>query len=589
MRSLPGFSLAHFSLAFAGLLWTLPFLQPQHYFPMPMFRSEWLAFALGLVALILLATKRAWHDGRLPAVALAPLGLAALVLLQAALGRVPYAAQAFTATLYLVWASLLIMLGAALRRELGMATVASALAWCLVIGGELSAAIGLLQYYDISTVLNPLIMPKVTGQIYANLAQPNHFANYTALALVSVAYLFAGGRMRGIGTIFAAAPLLFVLGLSGSRSAWLYLLGAFVLALLMHARRNDVQSRRLFVCAGSMIIGFYLAQWIYALPWLVPVSGRAVTATERLFSAAGISERFQMWREAWWMFLQAPLFGLGWGQFAWHDFEFKALFGYVFALGVATHAHNLVLQLLAETGLAGALLITGGAMLWLWDLRRHVFDPEHWWLLALLATIGIHSMLEFPLWHAYFLGVAAIALGLGATRFYALRLQRTGPAAAALLLLAGFFNAFTVWYGYRDFERMFVQGARPFPGEEVAAIVLRGQQDPVLEPYVELAASVYARVDREQLQDKLELNGRVMRFMPADIVVYRQALLLAMDGQAEAARGLFVHAMRVYPDILPRITAMLRELAARHPAEFAPLLELATAKGAAQRAPHVVK
>ncbi|MBX9811211.1 MAG: Wzy polymerase domain-containing protein, partial [Burkholderiales bacterium] len=256
---------------------------------------------------------------------------------------------------------------------------------------------------------------------------------------------------------------------------------------------------------------------------------------------------------------------------------------------VATHAHNLIMQLLAETGLAGALLITGGAMLWLWDLRRHIFDPEHWWLLALLATIGIHSMLEFPLWHAYFLGVAAIALGLGATRFYALRLQRTGPAAAALLLLAGFFNAFTVWYGYRDFERMFVQGAKPFPGEEVAAIVLRGQQDPVLEPYVELAASAYARVDREQLQDKLELNGRVMRFMPADIVVYRQALLLAMDGQAEAARGLFVRAMRVYPDILPRITAMLRELAARHPAEFAPLLELATAKAAAQRAPHAVK
>lgn len=79
-----------------------------------------------------------------------------------------------------------------------------------------------------------------------------------------------------------------------------------------------------------------------------------------------------------------------------------------------------------------------------------------------------------------------------------------------------------------------------------------------------------------------------MRFMPADIVVYRQALLLAMDGQAETARELFVRAIRVYPNILPRITAMLRELVV-HPTEFAPLLELATAKAAEQRAPHAVK
>jgi hypothetical protein len=127
MRSPPGSKSAHFSLAFVGLLWTLPFLQPRHYFPLPMLESEWLAFTLGLIALILLATKRAWLDG-LPAVALAPLGLAALVLMQAALGRVPYAAQAFTAALYLVWAALLIAQGAALRRELGLSRVVSTLA-----------------------------------------------------------------------------------------------------------------------------------------------------------------------------------------------------------------------------------------------------------------------------------------------------------------------------------------------------------------------------------------------------------------------------------------------------------------------------
>jgi O-antigen ligase len=587
MRSLPGIKLAYFSLAFVGLLWTLPFLQPRHYFPLPMFESEWLAFALGLIALILLATKRAWLDG-LPALALAPLGLAGLVLVQAALGRVPYAAQAFTATLYLVWAALLIALGAALRRELGMSRVVSTLAWCVVIGGEMSAVAGLLQYYDMSTILDPLIMPRVTGQIYGNLAQPNHFANYTALALFSLIYLFAVGRLRETGAILLTAPLLFVLGLSGSRSAWLYLAAAFVLAALMRAGRSDAQGRRLFVSAGLLLVGFYLAQWMSALAWLAPDAGSAVTATDRLLSPVGIGERLQMWREAWWMFLQAPVFGLGWGQFAWHDFLLKAQDGAQVLPAVATNAHNLLLQLLAETGLAGALLIAGGALLWLRDLRHGGLEAERWWVLALLATLCIHSLLEFPLWHAYFLGVAAIALGLGATRCYVPGLRRMGPVVAAVLLVAGVFNAVTVWYGYRDFARMFDQGVS-LPGREIAAIVARGQRDPVLEPYVELAASAYARVDRDQLRDKLELNGRVMRFMPTAIVVYRQAMLLALDGQAQAAQALFTRAMRVYPDMLPRITTMVRELMRRNPLEFAPLLELATAKSTRQRALKAIK
>lgn len=80
MRSLSGFSPAPVSLAFVGLMWTLPFLQPRHYFPLPIFVSEWLAFVAGLIALVRLAARGAWKDARLPAIALAPLGFAAFVL-----------------------------------------------------------------------------------------------------------------------------------------------------------------------------------------------------------------------------------------------------------------------------------------------------------------------------------------------------------------------------------------------------------------------------------------------------------------------------------------------------------------------------
>lgn len=181
---------------------------------------------------------------------------------------------------------------------------------------------------------------------------------------------------------------------------------------------------------------------------------------DKLF-AGGFADRLAIWRAAWWMFLQAPVMGVGWGQFAWHDFEFRALFGTQFLLP-AQNAHNLPLHFLAETGLLGASIVTGGAVLWLRGLRKDVFSVELWWLLALFVTIGTHSMLEFPLWCAFFLGVAAIGLGLGETRGYALGSPRIVPSAMAVLLVLGFVNAALLWHNYGDFQRTFVQGGAPF-------------------------------------------------------------------------------------------------------------------------------
>lgn len=566
-------------LVLVGLMWSLPFLQPYHRYPLTSFHSEWLAFVLGLAALAALARRGAWREACLPAVALVPLGLALLVMLQAALGRVPYFGQALTAAFYLAWAAALMFLGGELRRSLGLPAVAVTLAWCVIAGGELNAFAGLLQYYRVSTVLDPLIARASASTVFGNLAQANHFADYVALALASLTYLYAIGRLRGVAAAVSGMPLIFVLGLSGSRSAWLYLAAVFILALLFRRRRSGLAGERLLRGAGLVVVGFALAQWLVTLPGLMPTGG-AATATERLFSeAAGFTDRLQLWREAWWMFLQAPMLGVGWGQFAWQHFEFHTVFSADAALRPYNHAHNVVLQLLAETGLAGALLVVGGALLWLRGLRAQAFELEHWWLLALLAVIGVHSLLEHPLWYSYFLGIAAIALGAGGATSAAPGLQRVGPIAVALMMAAGALGAAGRWNGYRDFEQMlFIQGQEGSSIEQVRRMLSRAQRDPVLEPYAELAISFGIKIDPDQLRAKLELNGRVMRFAPFDAVVYRQAFLLALADEHENARRQLARAARVYPADLSRVVTTLRELVVRYPAQFAPLLETATAE-----------
>src|SRR6185436_4164885 len=95
---------ARASLLLIGLAWTLPFLQPYHRFPLTGFYSEWLAFALGLAAALLLLRKEPSHYATVPVIAIAPLGLILVIGLQVALGRVNYPEQVVTATWYLLWA-----------------------------------------------------------------------------------------------------------------------------------------------------------------------------------------------------------------------------------------------------------------------------------------------------------------------------------------------------------------------------------------------------------------------------------------------------------------------------------------------------
>lgn len=576
----------HVSLAALGLMCVLPFLQPVHGYPLTSFYSEWLAFALGIAALAPLAGKRVWQDMTVPAIALAPLALIALLMVQLVADRVLYTGQALTAAIYLVWTALLITLGHHLRQALGLTTVSVALAWFVLAGGLLSTLVAWLQHYQISTVLDAVIARKNSNAVFGNLGQPNHFADYVTLALGSLTFLFARSSLSRAAAAACAMPMLLVLALSGSRSIWLYLVMLLGLAFWFYRRRQEPAGRRLLSCTLLLTAGFVLAQALVMLPLFAPDQGLATTAAQRLFeSSPGPSARLELWREAWGMFTRFPLLGAGWGQFSWRHFEYQALASGAAPLGLFNHAHNIVLHLLAETGVAGALLVAGGALWWLRGVPRATLAFEYWWLLALLGVIGLHSMLELPLWSAYFLGIAALLLGLGATRLVTLGLRRIGRLAALLVIMAGAFNALSLGYGYRDFERLFTKESDALGDPQLVTLLSRAQADPVLEPYAELAASFGIKVSREKLKEKLELNNRVMHFAPIEDVVYRQALLLALNGEPAAARRQFGLAARVYPAAIPSVTAGLRELAVKYPEEFTPLLELATATAAEARDP----
>lgn len=579
---------ARASLYCCGLMLALPFLQPYHRFPITSFYSEWLAFALGLLASLLLLRRQSGSIAEYPAVALAPLCLILVLGVQAALGRVPYPEQALIATLYLLWAALIVALGHRLGQQLGLHEVAGTLAWFVFAGGMLNALAGLIQHYDVSMPIGFLVARKASAAVFGNLAQPNHYAAHIALALASVAYLYGRRQLGPLVSIGCAAILLLTSAFAGSRSPWLYLAAFALLALLVRRLRRDDESHRLALIALSLLPGFLVTQGVAYL--IAPAEGLQVTSVQRVFSSAsGVSARVELWGDAWRMFLAAPILGSGWGQFSWHHFLNQAATGASAAPGLFNHAHNLALQLLAETGFAGFMIIFGAAAVWLAGLRKVTIDADWWWLLALVSVIGIHSMLEYPLWYSIFLGPAALLLGLGTRHVLDVRFQGALRLAVGACILAGSLYLLGAVAPYRDFERVVFssESSSLARADERAfmAVISDVHREPLLTPYAELAIAYGVPVSRERLAEKIDLTERAMRFAPVSVVVYRHALLLALNGDSAAARQQLQRAIRAYPGELADAHVELEALARSHPAEFTPLLELATAKSAEQRAP----
>ena len=524
----------------AGLLLSLPFLLPWHQLPVPSFYSEWLAFALGLVALVAVCLCRV--PLRIPAIALAPAALATVVLLQLALGQVGHPANALLALGFLLWSALLAIAAASARAS------RATLAWCLLAGSLANACFGLIQYAGLAAALSAVLFPAPSMALYGivgNLAQANHFAAHLALGLAALAWLRANGRLGSRPAAALALLLLTALALSGSRTILLYL--GWLGALWLLARGRPVR----LVWLAVLMLGALAALWLaarYAL--LGPQLARLLLFDE------GAGPRAYLWGHALEMARAHPLLGVGIDRFA------EALVGQLRdaekVWDIDQYAHNLGLQLLAVTGLAGLTAVALPAVLFARRLARDGINAASLWPWGVLGVLFIHSMLEQPLYYAYFLGVAAWVAGAADGQVWSIAWQR--PARAALLALAGA-GLVTLALTAVDFRALHASfyaqdGAAQDTGDAPQrALLLALQRRSVFAPYAELLAPELFSSPSAPAQ--LAFNARLLRFAPTAEVEFRHALLLAVAGQPVAACVQWTRAARAYPDKAAEYTERL--------------------------------
>lgn len=537
---------------------------------------------LGLLAFFMLAARDFWKQPEVPRIAQLPIALVVVVLLQLSLHKVAYFDQALLYILYLLFAGLMMLLGARLRDCFGIERLAIALAIALLAGAELSALIGVLQHYQWHTPLDKVVVMQVSSGIYGNLAQPNHFANYIALGLISLGLLFQQRKLKSRYVIPLAIPLLFVMTLSGSRSSWLYML--LMVCLAWWSARRDATMRPLLRYSTLLIVGFGLMHLIVQISFMAGADN-GTTTVQRLLAYngggdTGGSVRLYLWHEAWLIFMQSPLLGVGFGQFAWHHFQLLPLLHPSNISGLYNNAHNLVFQLAAETGIAGLLALFVSLGVWFYGLRRVPSNAAHWWGYSALGVLAIHSLLEYPLWYTYFLAVAAVLLGAFDETRYRLAIPKLWRLAQLAILLLGLVSLIQLRDDFRQLKGTSAIDSASDATEANRRIrenLLALQNSSLLSPYAEMLILSLAEVNADHLKQKIALGENVMHFDPVAPVVYRQTFFLAQDGQLEQAKRLLEQAVWSYPDNRDA-HQLLQNLAEKDPARFSALLEFALQK-----------
>jgi O-antigen ligase len=562
-------------------MFSVPFLNFHHSLPLVTFYTEWIAFALGGVALFALVPAAPGSAIRIPYLTLGLLGLMLVLLIQAAIGQVAYAERNLLGMLYVLWAALLVWLGSHLRERCGIDRLALILQCFLASGGLLVALTGFAMYYGIDVLGYRLSSgPGMEGMMFGTIGQRNNFANYLGCALVSVVFLYGRRRMGLAPAALVAVPLILALVLSTSRAGLLYVTLAPLAASWAFWRGDRTRLRPALAFSSGALLLFLVLDLAVALtsgPG-APVPTPGERWLESFASGRGqydIYTRLYFLRESWAMFASHPFLGAGFGEFAWNVFEYGAdPQGRSWAM--AAHAHNALFELLAETGLPGTLCVALPLALWLRAFRWKSPGVEGAWIMAVLAIQALHSALEFPLWHANFLGLAAVLAGAAAQPGVALAFNRFRQGALFAVLAGGMLTIGMVFSDYRGFERWYREAdasqrkGSAFSERQLGELA-QGRASSLFAGYYDLLASELLILDREHLDAKLELNTRVLRFAPIPGVALRQAVLQSLSGERAQAERTFSRLAAMYPADLPGNLTRIEQWAREQPADFAAL------------------
>ena len=359
----------------------------------------------------------------------------------------------------------------------------------LLLAGVISAGVAVVQVFVPAWADGDWVARSgLVGRAVGNLRQPNHLSTVLVWGLIwwvpfAAAWAPRLNRAGRLAVWALAAAMVLGVVLTASRTG---MVGVVLLALWGVLDRRLPRAVRVSLVAAPLL---YLVCWAAMAAWAHQTQ-HTFGGEARLAEGDLSASRFGIWANTLALIRAQPWTGVGWGEFnfAWTLTPFPGR-----PVAFFDHSHNLPLNLLVELGVVlGGLVL----LLLLWALLQAGLRA---WArsgddgLAARAAfmtvllVGLHSLLEYPLWYAYFLLPTAWAWG------FALRpalpsqpLRRASLPAwrvgGLLMLLGGLWAA---W----DYSRVVVIYKPPEGAAPLSQRIAAGQDSLLFAHHADYAAA----------------------------------------------------------------------------------------------------
>ncbi len=286
----------------------------------------------------------------------------------------------------------------------------------VLIAGLLQAASIWLQMLQLEQWLSPWLnrsasFPRQGGF----LSQPNLCASLMVSAMVCLVFLKPEeGEQSARPTpwrLIAMSFMMLAVYATSSRTGYLEV---FLVSAMLALVRQRLKISWVWV---ALVVWQLLAIGLgEVLASLGLMSGQLLEDSRKAVEASS-NHRLRILNDVWLVIQQHPWMGVGWRQLQVTQ---------VLTPGISEpvdHAHNIVAQIQVELGVLGTLSLLGFAGFWL--LKKKPWLEANGAELAMVCVVmvlGLHSLLEYPLWHAMFLFLFGFAFSLLPEETYPVRL-----------------------------------------------------------------------------------------------------------------------------------------------------------------------
>lgn len=541
----------------AGLtgIFILPQLNNVHYDPQPQFWAEITAAwaMLGMFIIALYNLKKV----TIPSIVIPLFLFAGYLLIQPFLVTVDFPGLSYVTALEMVVCIFFAIAINSYKEKYSLAYLVQIFCYILLIGSILQTLIGFIQYSGNYSHFGDLIFydsDHPTTNIFGHFGQRNHYAHYLTWGTFALIYLYVQRKLPANIFYTLIIWLSFSITIAASRSVLIYFPAAAIICLAYYFLKRDYYSKRLLL---TIVISTFI---LFAIEYLYPLVHHLFTShnnissgLERISADSGTGRRGVEWEKAWLVFKSHPIFGFGWNEYAKESVLLHHLFPKAPPnSGLFTNCHNLILQLMAETGVIGTIIVVLGVVIGIYRTIKADSSVNTIILLCMLSTTLIHSMNEYPLWYMYFLAGFIMFFSVDKPIYTINTNILSGISAAPLLLIiylmikgSFIFDKMVDYYDTPDDQKTFISNANYLQNLVDHNILWSYFAIYSLDNYINVDTAYTNALFSTAIQ--LQYTSKFDQFHPYPDTLIKEAMLQWNMGNKEKAKQLVETAVVAFP------------------------------------------